>query len=351
MDFQPMIDSIRVQFNESLDRLRYEDKIEKYSRFINEEIEIKIDSIINELYRLKEDFKTETQRILRLSKIVENPFSSINFKFTESSLDIKKSLIGSIEYPEYLNFSVIKSIQVVNHGLRDSLQFFQLENSILILNTLSSELKSFNIDGEPIEGLLPKTLYQHACGLCVDKEEQTLYIQNDSQFIKFNYKYKNLSKFTNNSVKSANYLFHDQKNDCLIASMTNENKLVYFDHNIVERVTEIELPKCLKLTKDSLFVIGNKCIYKVERHSLTIQERIKIYNNQQPIGLNIDSNGYIYTLASKQDHTLFLILDHQGRLIHRLKLECKQIAHDFFILNNKKLVVLFDDVFYIINFE
>jgi hypothetical protein len=351
MDFQPIIDSIRFQLNESLERLRFEDKIEKYTSFINEEIDIKLDSIIHELYQLKEEFRAETQRILRLCKSVENPSNKICFKFVESSMNINKSLIGSIEYPEYLNFTLIKNTQIVSHDLMGTLKCVQFNDNLIILDTLSSELRVFNFYGESIEGLLPSILYKQSSGLCVDQEEQTLYIQNGSQFTKFNHKYNNLSKFTNNTVKNANYLLHDQVNDCLFASITSENKVVYFDHNIVEREAKIDSPKYIKLTEDSVYVIGNESIYELHRQSLITKQQLNILDNQQPIGIHIDSNDYIYTLINKQDHILFLILDNKGRLVHRFLLECNQIVHDFFIVDNKKLIILFDKVFFIIDFE
>lgn len=344
-------------------------------KFVEHEIEVKIDSIKAEIQLIEKVLKEELNNLSIEQKkhIIFKP--SIN--------EITRNQIGSFDIPIIYELNkLIKHKNNLSNGNSKGLSRCipiddnyllatdYINNEIKLISCLNGDLtKTYKLDNNVLS--VPVSICKNPLNntiLIGDIDKHDVFIFDSS----FNY-LNSLNRTLNCCIKSPNYMTIHKIDDskCSLYVTDWDNNILYsflIDNNNLLKLNKplkIDSPMHIFCHKDRVFTIsavqyvkvknerkldrityGSNCIFELNSSSLDIIKKIKVNNWLNPQGLSIDSNGYLLSTALLLDadnfisdyRYLFLIESSTGICLRQFELHIKNI-YDFVWFNDKRVLI------------
>jgi hypothetical protein len=241
----------------------------------------------------------------------------------------------------------------------------------------------FDLNGNHLKSVKPNEKLENPLGIYVLDNE--IFIGNcdvdEPQIFVYDLEFRLKRKFGDFNLSAPNYLMIDKeynKNNLYVSHCLNDKITVWEAKSgmFIDKI-EIETPKAINFTKQSLFVIscillgnaeivnnkvekiikGGNCIYEIDKNSLEIKRKI-IGDWYSPSGIfKILLNGNLQTTAYtfdknriKSEFRYLLTLDKNGRILSQILLDDIQSISDVAVVDNK-IIITFNNTMKIFEFD
>lgn len=364
-----LIVSYRKTKTTSSDFYETQEKLKKLKKFVKE-IELNYNQIQFEL----SDLSIDESFVGKLVTNTSAQSSTDDLMITPQSQIIMPMMSNASCINE---FNKLNKINTIKLKAKDLWRLAFIDNKIFVTDYEDRKIIVLSKNGSNVVGTYsPSGVCTGPLAICSNGREQIFVGDQDKcGIMKFDVNMNLVKKFGKNILKRANYMTLDNQSELYVSDWVN-NEVSIWDINTFKHIStfSIDSPSALRIIKNKIFIVsgtehefnedtrklgyiskGSNCIYKVDKSSLNVTQKIRTDSWLDPCGLQVlDSEinqPHLLTIAYELDHDKIIsqhlslfIIDTGGNFLKKIKLRGITHLADFLLVDNKIYGCINDEV-------